>query len=241
MLYELASNNPLLLISHARIPKLRTAYIQMDPAHHGAHNLFIALFNTTTNQINCLLSQEISIEHEKITAEHLSLITSSPQNNALIIENQNHIEGLAANVASFLTSAKGWKIANDHLTLRLLRVRKKEYQEARSHISSKEEYKQYTKKIRKCDLELMRRSSLALTPLTFTLMGVALGIHISRYQARKRVILVAILALSTLIAFFAAKELSHFFYLATTLFFLPHSILMFISCRVLYRITRGME
>lgn len=240
MVYDLTSVNPLLLLTYARIPKLKTAYVQMDPIHHGhgAENLFLAFFNTTTNRINCILSRNITVEGKKLKAQNISMISSAPQNNALILENQENLESSATELA-YLLRSKGWKISNDHLNLKLLRIRKQEYKNAKANASSQSGVKYYHKKVQACDSEILRRLSLALAPFTFTLMGIALGIHINRQQSRLRLFLAIILTVTTLIAFFIAKELSQSFYLASTLFLLPHLIIIFISLHALYRIKRG--
>jgi len=242
MVYDLTSVNPLLLLAHARIPKLKTAYIQMDPTHHGksAENLLVAFFNNSTSRINCILADKIEVEDKQLIAKNIALISSSPQNNALIIENQSCMESSAMDLAQILRS-KGWKIANDHLNLRLLRLRKQEYKILKQKALSPIVQKQYIKKIQKCDSELIRRSSLAIAPFTFTLLGIALGTHISRRQSRGRLILGTILAISTLISFFLAKEFDSLFYVATTLFLVPHLVIVLISWQALHRIKRGVE
>lgn len=241
MVYDLTYINPLLILSHANIPKLKTTYIQMTATHQGGKNLFIAFFNKSTNCINYILAKNIEIEEEKLIGKNLSFILSSPKNNALIIENQDCIKSSAKDFASLMTSSKGWKIANDHLNLRLLRLSKQEYKQAKKASILPEDEKEYRKKIQKCDAELMRRISLALAPFTFTFMGIALGMHISRHQSKKRIILTTFLTISALISFCIAKGMSHLFYLTTTLFFLPHIIIILISWHALYRIRRGIE
>lgn len=254
MAYEISSVNPIILLQNAKIAQLNGAYVQMDPLRNGeaAENLLIALQNKPNERLNLILAKKIEMKEKSLCGSQVSLISSMPSGEAndfdhLMIENQETSSSSAPQFASLLHK-QGWKIANDHLKFSLLLVRIHAFKEkialfkkAENIQKASNAIKDVQRVLQKCYSEMIRRFSFALAPFTFTLMGIAFGMEISRNQSRRGVLIVVFLSALSLISFFVAKELDMFFFIAATLFLLPHALILGVSFFTLNRINRGIE
>lgn len=247
MVYNLTSVNPLLLLAKARTPKLKMAYVQMDPVQQGkkAKELFIAYYNRASKRINCFLAKKVELKNQDLIAKDVTCIvtTPSPKNEndeVLMVENQSVVECGASEFAKILRH-EGWKIANDHLKLRLLLIKREELENQIKEASRPGIIKELRKTISKCDTEIVRRFSLAIAPLTFTLLGISFGIQIGRKTRKKKIFYVVALGAFALISFFTAKELDHLFLIASSLFVIPHLLMTFCSLWTLRRAAIGKE
>lgn len=234
MLFEMASTSPLTLLQNAKIHALKGAYVEMDPVHNGesAEHLLISTAQGTSKRLALLLADQVQLEGEEMVARNIDLLYSQKNlpHDDLVIEHQ---ERLTTHAPSFskLIYRKGWKVANDHLPLALLRARMIDLKE---HGGEKE-----MRKFKKCCSEVVRRIALGLSPLTFTLMGAAFGIDVGRRAKRRGTLWVFGLGAFALAAFFLAKDLDHLFGLAALLFLLPHFIIVAASGFHSARINRG--
>lgn len=210
MVYDLTSINPLLLLQNAKIAKLKGAYTQMDPIAYGhkVQNLLVAL--PGQSMILCV-AKTVEMHEGALLGSDVSVLTSSEGN--LAIENLEKNRSAAPQLAKLIRT-KGWKISHDHLNWRLLQARKR-------HLLGNKSYKAH-KSLLKIKTEIMRRYALAFTTVSFTLMGIAFGI-------RKKVLIVAALASTTLICFFIGKELDHLFWISLLCYALPHLIIISLS------------
>lgn len=89
--------------------------------------------------------------------------------------------------------------------------------------------------------EITKRLSIAIAVFSFTLMGAAFGINISRKRQYKSIYLAIFLTTLYLVSFFVAKGLDHHRFLASTLYLAPHALIIIASMIVLRRVTRGIE
>lgn len=239
MAYDLSSVNPILLLQSAKIAKLQDAYVQMDPVRNGesAQNLVIALNNPSGKRLSLCLVKEIEMEGDQLAAKHVSLISSSSAEGTfdhLIIENQKAMTSSAPEFAKLLRKS-GWKIANDHLKFSLLRIRMHTLKE---RIALGETLYPLLKK---CYSEVIRRLSQSLAAFTFTLMGAAFGMEISRNQKKRGIISVLVLSASCLIAFCLGKQLAYMVWISALFFILPHIVILAASFRTLRFVNRGIE
>ncbi len=247
-IYDLMSTNPLLLLQNAKIANLRGAYVQMDPVLSGkeAHNLFIILNNRSNKRLNLCLAKRIEMNGNDLLAEKVSLISSLPQEkdegfDHLMIENQHKMSASADEFARMVVGNRGWKIANDHLKFSLLRIRKEHLLKEISTEANLGNRAKLRRHLEKSRTEIIRRVSLGLAAFTFTLMGVAYGMEISRNQTYRGIISVLILTALALIAFFIGKEFDHLFWIATLFFLLPHLIIVLCSIWTIRRVNKGIE
>jgi lipopolysaccharide export system permease protein len=238
MVHDISSVNPLLLLQSAKIARLQDAFIQMDPVRNGesAKDLVIALNNTAGERLSLCLVKKIDMNGDKLTARHVSLISSAAAENFdhLIIENQTSMTSSAPEFAKLLRKT-GWKMANDHLRLSLLRIRTRMLKDQANRGEPVQRH------LNKCRSEYVRRISLGLAAFTFTLMGAAFGMDISRNRRMRGIFAVLILAAFCLIAFCLGKAFSHLFWLASLFFLLPHACAIFSSFWTLRRANRGVE
>jgi lipopolysaccharide export LptBFGC system permease protein LptF len=93
----------------------------------------------------------------------------------------------------------------------------------------------------KATMEICRRSSLALAPLTFTLAGLSFGIGIGRVANKKGIFWAIGLCSFYMICFLLAKSFKHGNLAACLVYFIPHPIIAFFSLRSLARISKGVE
>lgn len=239
MLHQLTSINPLVLLQNAKISTLKNSYIQMAPLHQGtaAKDMVLVLPHPSLERLQALTIKTLHIKDEQIVADQVGFISSLPQNNEhkdhLLIENQVHMESAAPEFTKLLYN-KGWKIADDHLTFRLLRAKirtLKEEERATFHDT----------KLKKCYSEIVRRFSLGFSAFSLTILGIAFGMDLRRHPSKKGIYIVFLLTALTLICFFAAKTLSVYFFASTALFLLPHCITLSASFWNWRRIHRGIE
>lgn len=239
MLNNLTSVNPLVLLQNACIAKLQGAYVQMDPIRNGeaVKDVVIAMQGRNKERLSMLMAKKISMVKEELVGENVSFITSLPSAHAdsfddLMVENQAVTKCSASQFAPLLRK-QGWKIANDNLRFSLLRLRIDKIK--------RENAQPFPSTLQKCYSEISRRLCLCLAPLTFSLMGIAFGMEISRERSKRGIITVLLLAGATLMTFFVAKELDHLFWVASALFLLPHLIIASSALFWLSRINRGVE
>ena len=238
MIYDLTSVNPLILLQSAKIARLKNAFVQINPIRNGeeAEDLVIALNNPSGKRLNLCLAKRIEMSGQQLVARQVSLISSSPSEKGsdhLLIENQKSMSSQAPQFASLLRKS-GWKIANDHLKFSLLRARMADVRTQHQRGNAK-------RVLNKCRTEIARRTSMGLSSFTFTLMGVAFGMGISRHWSKRGVITVLVLTALTLIAFCVAKELDHLSLLASFLYLAPHAVMIAASFWTMRRVNHGIE
>lgn len=241
MVYDLTSINPLILLQSAKIAKLQGSFIQMDPIRNGAaaKDLIIAVNNAAGKRLNLCLAKQIEMRDHELLAKQVSIISSSPTDEPqgcdhLIIENQQWMSCPAPQLA-FMLRKSGWKIANDHLKFSLLRAR---MGDVKMRMATDP---RSSKVLKKCETEIVRRIAVALATFTFTLMGAAFGMQISRGASKRGIVTVLTLSALCLICFCIAKELDHLVLAASLLLLLPQALIIYASTWTLSRINRGIE
>lgn len=239
MVYELSSFNPLLLLQNAKIARLKEAFVQMEPIRNGEAigDIVIALKNRKNQRINLLLAKQAEMKNDMVAAKQVSLVLNASTKgdyDHLIIENQHWSETHAFDLLPFLRGS-GWRLANDHLSLKLLRI---QLQELRNKNSKGAPLSSH---YRKCQSEIIRRFALGLSAFSFTLIGIGCGMGIGRNFSRKRISIALILTAATLVSFCIGKSLEHELLISATCFLLPHILMVGISLWTLKQINQGIE
>ena len=235
---ELRSMNPLLLLRNKRLMRVKGGFFNtIGESLNGkiAEHAVLALPNKSQSRISLFLAEELIAEDDLLEGKHVSLITSIPSDNEedfdqLIIENMSKTETLADDFAKIMQQYK-WVLNNDYLTMDQLLARMYEEQRCESISGA----------INRCYTEIIRRFSLGIAAFTFTLMGLAFGISISRTQPVKKLIAVILLAGMYITAFFLGKGLDHNLIASSALYLIPHFLIITFSIVVLYRINKGIE
>lgn len=249
---ELRSINPLLLLHNKHLMRLTGFYFDsLGPSRLGesASDVIIALPNKHNNRLNVMLAKNLQSNPTSFNGKGITLITSlAPKDDThfdpLVLEN---MENSITSIDDFsqIIQKKVWTVHHDYLQMPLLLVRLNADQQALANAEvnelAPEEVKQVKRNISREKSEIVRRISIALATFTFTLMGAAFGISISRNRSQKGTLYVMALATLYLIAYFAAKAIDHNFLAASLLYLVPHVIIITLSILVIRRVSRGIE
>ncbi|NGX42041.1 MAG: hypothetical protein K940chlam7_00317 [Chlamydiae bacterium] len=245
---ELRSINPLLLLRNKHLMNLKGAYFDaMGDSRIGesAGKVVMAVPNRSNGRINLLLADELQSDQDTFVGKGVSLISTLEANGAddfdqIIIENIEETQASSADFSQLL-QRKVWRVNNDHLRMPLLISRLQEEKAALLSATSPLEGKTIQKSIDRCYAEIIRRISVAVAALTFTLLGTSFGISISRNRSNLSVFYVIGLAAMYLISYFVARGLDHRLFASALIYIVPHFILVALSIWTLKRISKGIE
>lgn len=249
---ELRSVNPLLLLQSKHIMRAKGYYF--DTLGHSklgevATHVVLASPAKDNHRMHLLLADKLVTTPEKFHGENVTILSSLGEEKSegfdrLIVENMK--EGMTS-ITDFtqIADQKMLKLNNDHLRLPLLLMRlrdeKSKLAQLKANGKPSSEQKVVVRTITRCYTEMMRRLSVALAPLTFTLMGGAFGISIGRRPSVHEILYVAALSAFYLICFFAAKGSDHHMVAASVLYYAPHVIIIILSVVMLNRLAKGIE
>lgn len=249
---ELRSINPLLLLHNKHLMRLKGIYSDtLGNSRIGEHagDIIIAMPNKNNGQMNLIAARNLEANADNFLGEKVTVITPLNNNSTgkydqLMIENMGRME-TSLNDFSQILQKKVWTLNNDHLRLSLLRARIKELKQLEANLEKTNENaaarKQLQRNINKSYAEIIRRISISLAALTFTLMGAAFGISISRNRSNKGLIFVIGFASLYIVSFFAAKGLDQQLLAASLLYLAPLCIIVISSIWMLRRISKGIE
>lgn len=249
---ELRSFNPLLLLHNKHLMRLKGAYSDtLGNSRTGeyAGDIIIAMPNKHNSSINLIVAKNFEADSTLFRGENVTAITPLSKENVtqfdqLMIENMEQMTTSLKDFSQILQK-KVWTLNNDHLRLALLWARLQDLKKWEAKTPKTEDnaapLKQIKRNISRCYTELIRRISISLAAFTFTLMGVAFGISISRTRSNHGLFYVVGLAALYIIAFFSAKALEHQLLLASLLYLVPHMIIVAFSLLMIMRISKGIE
>lgn len=235
-----------------------------------ATQVVLALPNKNQERLHLFLADEFRIANENLLCKNVSMISSGQSMtdtnenfDHLLIENMKEVT-TPTHDFSQLFNFKLKEIKPDHLSMSLLLSRIDEMKENKesqgiqqsqvdqenqeNRVNKKNEENNANTEINKNNdeltrsyTEIMRRISLSLAAFTFTLMGCAFGMNISRGESFWNGIWVILLAALYLICYFIARGVDHKFATALTYYFMPHFLIIALSIWMLRRISRGIE
>lgn len=249
---ELRSVNPLLLLHNKHLMRLKGFYFDaLGPSRIGefATDVILALPSSHQQRLNLFLAKRVDSTQSAFNGQKVTLLTSSASKNEedfddILIEN---IDETINQVSDFsqLLQKKVWTINNDYLQMPLLLVRAEEQkialQEAKLKQIEPSELKKLKGQLNRSLSEITKRISIALAVFSFTLMGTAFGISISRQHSYRSLFMAIFLTTLFLVSFFVARGVDHNHTLANVLYLAPHAIIIFASMYVLSRVSRGVE
>lgn len=239
MVFELTSQNPLVLLQNMKLTPFKKAHIQFLPEQNGkvASNLLIAWGNQEEERIQLAIAKKVKVKNKELIANDVSLISSqiSEANPYLLIENQSEIKTESLSCAKLLYGG-GWKMATDHLRFSLLKVRIKKL---KKELLQETQNKPLIKKtINRCYIEMVRRFSFGFAPISLFFFGAAFGIRMGRVLQKKQAIITAVIAALCLFLFFVGKLFALFF-VSVMFLSVPHLILFTTGIIRLKRISKG--
>jgi lipopolysaccharide export system permease protein len=237
LVYETTAVNPLILLQKDGMVKLKDLYINVKKFQAGksARDVVAVINNHTHGKLSLMIAKELSLQGDTLHGDHVTFISSVGANqdgkgyDHLVIENQTTMSTKADHLSHFIESAE-WVTNVDYLTLRMLLA--KELVEKGGKQGGG---------IRRVHEEIAKRFSLAIAPLTFTLIGIAFGMGIGRNRSRKGLFWAVGLSLFFMLCFVSAKSFRHTPLLALTAYLLPHPIILACTMRPLKRISEGVE
>jgi len=248
---ELRSINPLLLLENRQLIKYKGIYVNsLGPTRVGesASDLVIALANKKNNRISLMFAKNIRLESLNLIGDKVTLVNSLGVNERdlpdhLFIENMNNITTSSKDFLQMLKGNGEARIKTDYLKLSLLLLRSEEDLKGLNKTDPKdlELVSFYQKRIVRNFTEILRRIDLGVAPLTFTLMGIAFGITISRRSSHRGILWVLCLSTLFMFSYFAGKGMDHRLLPSALLFLGPHLLIVAASLRTLNKVSKGIE
>jgi lipopolysaccharide export system permease protein len=234
LIYEMAMSNPLFVLQKESLIKLKNAFFDIGvlKANRYAEDVLLVVKNSSNGRLTLMSAKQLALKGDLLKGEQVALISSiDPKRGEgfdhLVIENQAEMITKASNLSQFLQSTD-WAMSYEYLPVRMI--------VAHDYIE-----KQGFSLGRSAREEIARRISLSLAALTFTLIGTAFGMQISRNRSKKGICWAIGLAAFYLVCFISAKSLRHTPLLSTSIYLLPHPIILFFSLRGLKAIRQGVE
>jgi len=231
--YEMTAINPLCLLQKDTLIRLKNTYVDMKILKSGkyAEDVCFIMRNLTNQRLGLMLAKKISLENQSLIGDGVSFISAIDPKHCdcfdhLVIENQAKMQTQSDHLAQYLRSSD-WNFNYDYLNLRML--------QAKGIVEFSQDSGINTKAIQ----EISRRLSLGLAALIFTLVGIVFGIETQRGRNFRGVLSAAALMAFYLISFAAAKSMKHSWIPSTSLYLLPHAVILFICLRGFKQIARG--
>lgn len=247
---ELRAINPLLLLHHKHLMRLKGIYFDtFGPSKMGemATDAVVAMPNPKTERMNILIAKSLEADPENFGGKQVTLITSHGEFDReavdpLVIENLGSADTPIGEFSPLLQK-KVWTVNNDQLRLGLLWARLEDenaqLKAAEERGAPLSELKQIQRSINRVYSDFARRVSSSLAVLAFTLLGAAFGVTISRIKAHYKVGIVIGLGAIYLICFFAGKGIDHLLAASVALYFAPLALMMGASWWALRRTNQG--
>lgn len=244
---QMRSINPLLLLHNKHLLKMKGIFLRnLGPSKMGesVEQVLIASPNKQNDRINLLIASKLRASPSKFVGHKVTFISSlgnkgENRSDDIAIENLNNAQMSVQDFGQMLQK-KVWNLNNDHLRMPLLLAHLRLEKENLSK-ASPQGLKAAERCVAKCYSEILRRVSIAFAVFSFTLMGCAYGISISRFHSNRGTFIVIGMAAFVLIAFFVAKGVEDQLGASATLYIAPHLILIAASLRMLRRASQGVE
>ncbi len=192
-----------------------------------ARDLFVCMPRGDESLI-LMLAKDLQYKGDAVNAESVTIINTTALTNDyadLAIENARKVSTPSDHLYE-LTGAKSWKIAEDHMPLRILLTRQDEISQEMSQLRlSDKSTAKLEKKSQRITSEIARRISLSIACFTLALVGAVCAIHTGR-NAHTSGLRCVLYTGIFIVCYLAAKSVDDKTVIATTLFLLPHIILL---------------
>jgi lipopolysaccharide export system permease protein len=238
LIFEIAGSNPLFILQKESLVKLKNAFIDIKELKAGkcAEDVLFVIKNSSNGRLGIMTAKELTVKDDLLKGKKVAFISSvDPKKGAgfdhLVIENQARMDTKAANLTQFIHNAD-WATNCEYMTLRMILAKEKF-----THGS----FLSFRTMGKTTQIELARRLSISLSAFTFTLIGIACGMHISRHRSKKGIIWAIALSACFMVCFVMAKSMRHTPALSLMIFLLPHPIILLISYKFLKSVNRGVE
>lgn len=254
---QLRSVNPLLILNNRLLMNMKGFYFDtLGTSRLGefAQDIIFLSPNKHSDRLTLMIAKRLDVSPELLSGDYVTFVTSrepkakdtggESEEEELIVENMLSSKTLIHDFSQLLEK-KIWSVNNDHLQFKQLLIRKDETKEImQSLIQQKakaEEIKQARYGYYRTLSEMIRRFSASFSVFSFTLLGLAFGIRISRNKSNLSLFYVVFFASLYLISFFAANSFDQAIISASLLYFIPHVLICAASLWTLRKISRGVE
>ena len=249
---EMRSINPLLLLNNKHLMRLKGIYFTALGASRigeSASDVILAIPNSHQQRLNLLVAQNLNTAPQVFMGQGVSLLTTlssdeEEQFDHLLIENMEESTTLIKDFSQLLQKTS-WNVHGDYLKMSSLRLyiseKMQDWQLAYSEGKDPAMINQKRVQLHRSLSEIGRRLSLGFAAFSFTLMGAAFGINISRNKKNWGLYTAIFLTIFFLTTYFVAKGVDQNFPLAISLYLIPHLIIIITSLFILKRATKGIE
>jgi lipopolysaccharide export system permease protein len=234
LIFEMATSNPLFLLQKESLIKLKSAYYDIGElkANKHAEDVLIAVKSSSSGKLTLMSAKELTLEGDLLKGEKVAFISSADAKKEdgfdhLVIENQAEMTTKAATLSQFLQTMD-WTANFDYLPLRMILA----------HDIALKKERLLSKG---AQIEISRRVSISLAAFTFTMMGIAFGMQISRNRSKKGILSAICLASAFLVCFISAKSFRGAPMIASAIYLLPHPLIILLCLRSLKSVRRGVE
>ncbi len=234
LLYQVTSQNPLLLVKKSKFLRLKDSFVNMDLSDDGKHasNFVFAAKDSKKGNLFVLLADRLSIEDTNLLGNNLSYISTFPNNNDafddMMIENQKTMECNAHSLTSLLLK-DSWKIGYDDQLLR----------ELIGKLSLMKNEKM--KRILRAYQEIIRRLFFPFATFIATIIGISFGLQIGRRKKGKSSIYAGLLCMLILVGYVLGNSFEQSPQISCFLFTVPIPFAYFLCKKRQQKIIRGME
>lgn len=233
--YEIAAKNPFFLFQKETLIRLKNPYVDMRVRHSGesAEDVLVVMKSSWQERLSLMLAKKLHLKEQWLDGEFVTLVSSvAPKEGEsfdhLVIENQRAMRTQATTFAQQVQSTE-WFGNEQYLPLRLLLAKEVVERGGLANMSSS------------VQIELSRRMTLGLAAFSFTLLGAACGIQISRSPSKRGLLFALLFTTLFLVCFVSAKSLRHTPHLCPIVYLLAHPPIALFSLYRLKRVSGGIE
>lgn len=251
---EMRAVNPLLLVNNKNLMQVKGFYFDTLGASllgEFAQDVLFLSPSKHGGRLHLMVAKQLKSSSDKFVSEKMTLLTAryNPKDNTetLVLENINESHVAIRDFAQqMLDNGSTSAIENQNLVFSSLVIAIEEARENLNQVlsnpsASKVQLKQAYAAFYSIIIEMIRRISIGLSVLTFTLLGLAFSISISRNQSNRNLFFIAMLGTFAMMSFFIANGLSQALLLATLFYLLPHVVIWVAAFWMLRRISHGIE
>lgn len=233
--YRMTAANPLCLLQKDTLIKLKNTYVDMQVLKSGkyAEDVFFITRTISNQRIGLMLAKKLSLQNERLVGSDVTFVsTVEPKDSDcfdhLVIENQAEMQTQAEELSQYLHSS-GWSFSFENLNLRRLLAK-----------NAVEHGVEAPLDIRIVE-EIARRLTLGIAAFSFTLLGIACGMEISRNLKFKGILWACGFMVLFLVSFIMAKSIRHNPMQSSLLYLAPHPLILLFSLYSFNRIAKGAE
>ena len=245
---KLKTINPLVLLHNKHLMYLKgIRFLSLGPSKidEYVNQAVLVTSNKENTKLHLIVAKYIESNSDQLVCENMTLITNlgsetEEEYDKLLIENVAKATTPSLAFVSLLQD-KGASQPVNAERLRLSPLLKNLSQEKTKlkEATSKEEREKTKRSINRSYSEIARRVSSGISPITFTLMGLAFGVNISRRQSKMKLISAVLLLALYLVIHLLAKDVKGNFALSTAYFLLPNLLIVSLSFWKMNRLAKG--